>query len=208
MAKNCSVRSFAYSHRRGLSLLWLLGAIAVAGAGIAAVAIPWSRNGDAVEPDAVIYPVNRVLFEHSVVEPGEIESSRNVEIRCEIQSRNSTGTMILEIVPAGTIVKPGDVLIKFDGSALENERTAQQSITSSSEALVIQSENTYETAVIGRKEYLEGTFAQEEQFDRERSLRRRGKPAPRRGIRALQREAGRSRVCDGAAARGRQICRR
>jgi multidrug efflux pump subunit AcrA (membrane-fusion protein) len=144
---------------------WLLAAMAIVMAGVAAVAIPWSRrNGEALDEDAVVYKVEPILFEHSVVEPGEIESSRNLEIRCEIQSRNSSGTMILEIVPAGTIVKPGDVLIKFDGSALESERTAQQSITSSSEALVIQSENTYETAVIARKEYLEGTFAQEEQL--------------------------------------------
>jgi multidrug efflux pump subunit AcrA (membrane-fusion protein) len=170
---------FTHSQRRGLSAPWLLGALLVAGAGTAAVVIPWSRRDtNRLEADAVVHTVQRVMFEHSVVEPGEIESSRNVEIRCEIQSRNSTGTMILEIVPAGTIVKQGDVLIKFDGSALEAERTSQQSITSSSEALVIQSQNTYDTAVIARKEYLEGTFRQEEQliesevFVAEENLRR------------------------------------
>lgn len=170
--------------RRGLSTSWLLAALAVAGAGTAAVVIPWSRgSGNQVEEDAVVHTVKRVMFEHSVVEPGEIESSRNIEIRCEIQSRNSTGTMILEIVPAGTIVKQGDVLIKFDGSTLESERTAQQSITSSSEALVIQSQNAYDTAVIARKEYLEGMFRQEEQliesevFVAEENLRRAGEYA-------------------------------
>jgi multidrug resistance efflux pump len=163
---------------------WLLAALAVAGAGTAAVVIPWSRgSGSQVEEDAVLHTVKRVMFEHSVVEPGEIESSRNIEIRCEIQSRNSTGTMILEIVPAGTIVKPGDVLIKFDGSALEAELITQQSITSSSEALVIQSQNAFDTAVIARKEYLEGMFRQEEQliesevFVAEENLRRAGEYA-------------------------------
>jgi HlyD family secretion protein len=172
------------ANRRGLSTSWLLAALVVAGAGTAAVVIPWSRgSGNQVEEDAVVHTVKRVMFEHSVVEPGEIESSRNIEIRCEIQSRNSTGTMILEIVPAGTIVKPGDVLIKFDGSALEAELIAQQSITSSSEALVIQSQNAYDTAVIARKEYMEGMFRQEEQliesevFVAEENLRRAGEYA-------------------------------
>ena len=91
--------------------------------------------------------------------------------------------MILEIVPAGTVVKPGDILIKFDGSALEAERTSQQIIASNSEALVIQSKNAYETQPIARKEYLEGTFNQEEQliesevFVAEENLRRAGKYA-------------------------------
>ena len=158
---------------------WLLAALVVAGAGTAAVLIPWAGKGASeLEANAVLRPVERIMFEHSVVEPGEIESSRNIEIRCEIQSRNSTGTMILEIVPAGTIVKEGDILIKFDGSALEAELTAQQSITSSSEALVIQSQNAFDTAVIARKEYLEGMFKQEEQliesevFVAEENLRR------------------------------------
>jgi HlyD family secretion protein len=165
--------------RRGFSVAWILAALVVAGAGTAAVLIPWSRrSGNSAEASAVLHTVERVMFEHSVVEPGEVESSKNVEIRCEVQSRNSTGTMILEIVPAGTVVKPGDILIKFDGSALEAERTSQQIVASNSEALVIQSKNAYETALISRKEYLEGTFTQEEQlvesevFVAEENLRR------------------------------------
>jgi HlyD family secretion protein len=179
MARIHRILRFSKAIRRGLSLPWLLAAVAVVGVGTAAVVIPWSRgNGEALQVDAMLYPVERVLFEHSVVEPGEIESSNNVEVRCEVQSKNSTGTVILEIVPAGTVVEPGDILIKFDGSAIEAELTSQQSITSNSEALVIQSKNIYETALISRKEYLEGTFAQEEQliesemFVAEENLRR------------------------------------
>src|SRR5687768_9228114 len=162
MAYSTRFQTSSPPRRWGLSTAWMLAAIVVAGAGTAAVLIPWAGKGAGeLEANAVLHSVKRVLFEHSVVEPGEIESSRNIEIRCEIQSRNSTGTMILEIVPAGTIVKEGDVLIKFDGSALEAELIAQQSITSSSQALVIQSQNAYDTAIITRKEYLEGMFTQE-----------------------------------------------
>ena len=161
-----------------MSLGWLLAALVVAGAGTAAVFVPWGQGADDLKVDAVLHNVERVMFEHSVVEPGEVESSANVEIRCEVQSRNSTGTVILKIVPAGTEVEPGDILIEFDGYALEAELTSQQIIASNSEALVIQSQNTFDTAVIARKEYLEGTFKQEEQliesevFVAEENLRR------------------------------------
>ncbi len=161
-----------------MSMAWLLTALLVAGAGTAAALVPWGQNPDDLKVDAVLHNVERVMFEHSVVEPGEVESSANVEIRCEVQSRNSTGTVILKIVPPGTEVEPGDILIEFDGSALEAELTSQQIIASNSEALVIQSQNTFDTAVIARKEYLEGTFKQEEQliesevFVAEENLRR------------------------------------
>jgi multidrug resistance efflux pump len=179
MPHNNLVRTKVFRRPRGLSALWVLAGLVVAGAGVAAVFIPWSgRKSDEARADAVLHTVESITFEHSVVEPGEVESSANVEVRCEVQSRNSTGTVILKIVPAGTEVQPGDILIEFDGSALEAEQTSQQIISSNSEALVIQSKNTYETAVIARKEYLEGTFTQEEQliesevFVAEENLRR------------------------------------
>ena len=39
-------------------------------------------------------------FLNRVLEQGEVESSSSVEVRCEVRSRNSSGTNILEIVPA------------------------------------------------------------------------------------------------------------
>ncbi len=105
------------TRRHGLSSLWLIGSLVGSAAVVGLVALPMFRNGDSeARADAVLHTVERSLFEHSVVEPGEIESANNVEVRCEVQSRNSTGTVILEIVPAGTVVQPGDIVIKFDGS--------------------------------------------------------------------------------------------
>lgn len=103
-------------------------------------------------------------FRHEVTERGEIESSSNVEIRCKVKARSAgsgTATSILEIVPEGTHVKKGDFLVRFDSSALENEKTQQQIVCNTSAATVIQSRSVYETAVIACKEYLEGTFTQD-----------------------------------------------
>lgn len=109
------------------------------------------------------YVVNTGPFRHIVTERGEVESSSNIEVRCEVQSRNSSGTAILEIIPEGTEVKKGDLLCRLDSSALRDEASHQQIVCNASEAAVIQAQNTLNTAQISKQEYLEGTFKQEEQ---------------------------------------------
>ncbi len=107
--------------------------------------------------------VERGPFAFSVTETGEVESSNSVEIRCEVKARNSSGTTILEIVPEGTFVEKGATLAKLDSSALELELNAQTILVNSSEAAMIQAKNVYDTAVIAKKEYEQGTFVQDEQ---------------------------------------------
>ncbi len=102
-------------------------------------------------------------FIHDITERGNIESASNVEIRCEVESRGGGGTMILELIPEGTYVNPGDVLCRLDSSALEQEFTQQQIVCNSSEARVIQARNDYETAQISLQEYIEGVYAEEKQ---------------------------------------------
>ncbi len=124
------------------------------------------------------YRVERSDFVHDITERGNIESASNVEIRCEVQSRGSQGTMILEVVPEGTYVQTGDQLCRLDSSSLENEQTQQQIICNSSEAAVIQAQSNYDTAVIAKQEYLEGIYAEKKQelegkiFVTEETLRR------------------------------------
>ncbi len=120
----------------------------------------------------------RSNFLHEITERGEVESASNVEIRCEVRAKGTGGTTILEIIPEGTYVQEGDVLVRLDSSALENDRTRQQIVCNSSEAEVIKARNTYETALIAKQEYLEGQYQQEVQsiqsqiFVAEEDLRR------------------------------------
>lgn len=113
--------------------------------------------------DVLTHVVERGEFRHVVVEQGEIESSRNVEIRCEVKTRNSQGITILEVVDEGTRVQPGDILMRLDSSALDQELVQQRIIRNTSEALMIQAKNDFEAATIAYKEYAEGMFHQEEQ---------------------------------------------
>lgn len=140
----------------------------------------WTRGGMSSGPaDAPLTaPVVMAPFVHEVVERGEVESSSNVEVRCEVQSRNSWGAAILEIVPEGKFVQPGDFLIRLDDSMLQAELTQQQIVCNTSQAEMIQAQAAVATARLTKKEYESGTFHQEEEqlqsehFVAEENLRR------------------------------------
>jgi len=113
------------------------------------------------------YLLDRVkasVFTHDVIERGEMESSSNVEVRCEVASRTSTGASIIEIVPEGTLVNEGDFLVRLDDSALKDELTQQQNVVNASEAKVIESKAGLATAQISKEEYEFGTFKQDEEL--------------------------------------------
>jgi len=55
------------------------------------------------------------------------------------------------------------ILVKLDSANLEEQLTQQQIVCNTSQAVVIQAQNTYDTAVIAMQEYEEGTYVQQEQ---------------------------------------------
>jgi RND family efflux transporter MFP subunit len=124
---------------------------------------PWKKENDFTAA-LLVHPVKRDVFIYDVTEQGEVESSRNTEVVCEVQSKNSAGTMIIEIIPEGTNVKAGDFLVRLDSSAINEELSQQQIVCNTSEAALIQAENVLRTAEISKEEYLNGTFRQEEQL--------------------------------------------
>lgn len=58
--------------------------------------------------------VRRGPFDHIVLEDGEIESSENQEVICQVKSRAGSGTPILWVIDEGTYVKKGDKLVELD----------------------------------------------------------------------------------------------
>ncbi|MCA9053107.1 MAG: HlyD family efflux transporter periplasmic adaptor subunit [Planctomycetaceae bacterium] len=102
-------------------------------------------------------------FNLDITERGELESSASLEIRCEVESKNGSGTKILEIVPEGTTVKEGDLLIRFDDSGLKNDRTLQEIAVNSAQAAVTQAKNELDSTEFAKREYELGTFPQEKQ---------------------------------------------
>ncbi|HVJ86794.1 MAG TPA: HlyD family efflux transporter periplasmic adaptor subunit [Caulifigura sp.] len=102
-------------------------------------------------------------FVHEVTERGELESSANLEVRCNVESRDGKGMKILQIVPEGTIVKEGDLLFKLDDSTLRNEKIIQQIAVNAAESAATQAKNELEAADFAKREYELGTFIQEEE---------------------------------------------
>lgn len=148
--------------RRGGIVRGLLGLIVLAALGGGG---GWYYFGQQTEAEVrpLTAKVTRGPFSHVVTEKGEVESSSNIEVRCEVQTKGSSGTSILEIVPEGTIVEKGDLIARLDSSALESEYNQQQIKVNASQAIVIKARSTVETSKIAREEYLHGTFKQEEQ---------------------------------------------
>jgi len=178
-ATSKAVSSRPSSGRRGLSMTWTLGALssmlAVAiGGGVYAL-LPGSEDPSS---SAMVHTVSRGTFTNEVTSRGELESGANHEVRNEVKSRIVTGTQIIDIVPEGTYVEPGDFLVKLDSSFIEQDVTAQQIAVNTSKAIMVQAQTTYETAELAKKEYLDGTYLQEaglikgEIFVAEENLRR------------------------------------
>jgi len=97
-------------------------------------------------------------FEHDIAVQGEVESAVNVEVRCEVRSESSAWVRILDVIPEGTMVKPGDVLVRLDSSGLEADRDRQKIVCAQARAAVIQARTRYETAKLNKEAYLGDEF--------------------------------------------------
>jgi len=124
----------------------------------------WWQNRDSSSGDVVmLHKVDRSDFELTVTERGEVEAFDVTEIRSLVKSNNTTGNAILRIIPEGTEVKKGDFLVELDSSALSAQRTSQKILVNAAKAVEVEAHNTYDVAVIAKREYLEGTYLQERQ---------------------------------------------
>ena len=150
--------------RAGVSLIGttaLLALVAAAGGGV----WWWMQHRDTSTGSSILlHTVKRGDFELTVTERGEIEAFDVTEVRSLVKSNNTTGNAILNIVPEGKVVKKGDFLVELDSSALAAQRTTQKIAVNAAKALEVEAHNTYVTAVIAKREYLEGTNLQERQL--------------------------------------------
>ncbi|MDA1078561.1 MAG: HlyD family efflux transporter periplasmic adaptor subunit [Verrucomicrobia bacterium] len=137
----------------------------LAGAG-ALSALLWFDDGEEgnsqqIEP---IYEEAKVAeFRLEIVEPGEVESAENVEIKSKVKSRGSGGVSILEIIPEGTLVKKGDFLVRLDDAGLQKELLRQRISVHQANANLVKAQADVEATKLALQEYLSGTFRQNEE---------------------------------------------
>ncbi|MEL7336556.1 MAG: efflux RND transporter periplasmic adaptor subunit, partial [Planctomycetota bacterium] len=112
--------------------------------------------------DLITQTVSSGSFDHIVLEQGEIESSSNIEVVCEVKSQGSGGTSILWVIDEGTKVQEGDKLVELDSSQLEQALNEDKIRVIAAEANVATAKAQVEQAKIARQEYLEGVYMTEE----------------------------------------------
>ena len=148
--------------RRGATLPAIIGVVVLAGLLIGYFAVNFFSGGDNAELfNPITAQVERGDFVSQVLDQGQIQSSENVEIRCEVRSRNGD-TTVLNLAAEASSVEPGDFLIQLDSTAFEKELEEQRIAVANAKTLVIQAESTLASANATLREYVEGTFLEEQ----------------------------------------------
>ncbi len=144
------------------ALLWILLIFAVAGGATWKVKQKSAGDGEVIAGEVLTTPAVVDRFVQEIVESGEIESSSNVEVRCEV-STGSAGIALLEVVPEGTYVKPGDFLARVDDTNLKERLITRQIDVNMSQAALAQAKADVEHAKLQLQEYESGLFREEEE---------------------------------------------
>lgn len=154
---------FVFRQRHRAGKVWIIVLLLITL--LAGSAFGWMRlkgsNLAQTLDEPVLQSVSRGPFDHIVLEQGEIESSSNIEVKCEVKGKGTSGTPILWVIDEGAYVKKGDLVVKLDSSALESEFKSQRITLNAADAAVISSDALVRQSIIARQEYIEGTYETE-----------------------------------------------
>jgi len=101
--------------------------------------------------------VRKGLLRVAVNDDGNVESAANVDLKCQVQG----GSQILWIIPQGTEVKEGDLLVRLNSSTIEEQITSQKILYERAVADQVLAETELAVAQIAVKEYEDGTVVKE-----------------------------------------------
>lgn len=135
----------------------------------------WSA-GDQEDLPEVTATAVRAELPITVIERGELESSKTVEVRCEVEGEQ---IKIVDLAPEGTRVAEGDVVVRFDTDKLARSIAEQEVKSRTADAKAKAGEEDLEVArnqaaseiaaaklalklaQIDLRKYIEGDFPQE-----------------------------------------------
>ncbi len=103
------------------------------------------------------HTITRGNLRVTVTEQGTLESSNNTEIKCKVRG----AATVLWVIEAGTVVKPGDEVVRLDPSTIEDNISAQKIVYETALANKIISESDVAVAKTNITEYLESTYEEE-----------------------------------------------
>ena len=138
------------SARKSSNNLAWVALVAVAGAlayGIGPGA--WFRSTDANVVRGA--RVQRGPLRISVVQRGNLAAKDSLSVKSEIEGQ----TTVLYLIPEGTIVKPGDLLVELDQADLVEKRVAQSISVQNADAAYTKAKAAYEIQVSQNKSDIE-----------------------------------------------------
>jgi len=147
-------------HKRSGTGSWKKILLLVIGAGVvlAAVVVGLRQTDGAKDrSNSPKHTITRGTLVVSVSEEGTLESSSNEEIKCKVKG----GSTVLSVVESGTVVKPGDELVRLDTSTIEDNISSQKIVYETALANKITAESDVAVAKISITEYIDGTFVSE-----------------------------------------------
>ncbi len=105
----------------------------------------------------LLHTIRRGDLAVTVTENGTVESSNNKEIKCFVKG----GSTVLWVIETGTMVKPGDELVKLDTSTIEENITRQTIAVERAKANMIIAQADVDVAETNIEEYENGTYLEE-----------------------------------------------
>ena len=135
----------------------MVGAAVVVGVGVPGVKRSVSGLFASTKSDVIIATVRPSKLSVIVKEKGNLESSFNKDVLCEVEG----GTTIIMIKPEGTKVKEGEVVAELDSAALRDSLVNQKIATQQADASFKQAKLVREVAEYAVKEYELGIYLQE-----------------------------------------------
>lgn len=127
--------------QRGGAFIWVIAIVVLIAAGGVWL---WRGRSTAQTGDvAITWRARKEKLRISVLESGQLKASKSTDIYCEVKG----GATILYLVPEGTQVAAGDLLVRLDASTLENDLTAQRIKWEQANAAYIQAEKTKEIQI-------------------------------------------------------------
>ncbi|MCB9849615.1 MAG: efflux RND transporter periplasmic adaptor subunit [Phycisphaerales bacterium] len=110
---------------------FLLGIVVLAVIGIGAYMMYFrGPRGVIATTGPTAYPVTRKSFAIKLNEKGELEATRSVDVKCEVEGRST----IIWLIPEGNEVKKGDLLAKLASNEIEDKIRSEQITVQNSKA--------------------------------------------------------------------------
>jgi len=154
--KRLAVATMENNQPSGFRSRWIgitIGVIAVAALASGAVFAP-NMLPDNDESTELTHTIGRGNLLVTVTEQGTLESSNNTEIKCEVRGFST----VTWVVPTGTVVEPGDELVRLDTKVIEEQYSLTKTNTFIATATLEETKANVAKNTIGIDAYKKGRF--------------------------------------------------